>query len=206
MKLNSKIALVGQGVVLVPYRPEHVPKYHQWMCDPKLLAATASDPLTLEEEYVMQQNWERDDDKLTFIILVRPDNNQDGDLSHLSDDDIRRSFPMVGDVNLFLTENDSGGRQAEVEVMVAEENYRQRTIAYNALQILLSYATSPDCSLRLHPYNFFVKVAADNVASLSLFKKLGFLHTSSELDHFGELKMWAGRVSWDADYDMRDWP
>jgi len=47
--------LVGSKVVLVPYRPEHVPKYHQWMLDEELRSLTASDPLSLEEEYEMQR-------------------------------------------------------------------------------------------------------------------------------------------------------
>lgn len=44
----------GDKVVLVPYREEHVEKYHQWMSDPRLLQLTASEPLTLAEEYEMQ--------------------------------------------------------------------------------------------------------------------------------------------------------
>lgn len=43
--------------------------------DPSLQEATASEPLTLQQEYDMQQTWAQDDDKCTFIVLdtSRPD-------------------------------------------------------------------------------------------------------------------------------------
>ncbi|KPI85819.1 hypothetical protein ABL78_5123 [Leptomonas seymouri] len=40
------------------------------MCDPALLAATESEPLSLEEEYENQHSWLQSTDKLTFILLV----------------------------------------------------------------------------------------------------------------------------------------
>jgi hypothetical protein len=48
-----------------------VDTYHGWMADPALQAATASEPLTLEEEYAMQRTWLEDEDKCTFIVLDR---------------------------------------------------------------------------------------------------------------------------------------
>lgn len=71
MRLNANTILEGEGVVLVPYRREHVVLYHTWMQDPVLQEATASEPLTLEQEYEMQASWARDEDKLTFIVLDR---------------------------------------------------------------------------------------------------------------------------------------
>ncbi|KAK2998641.1 hypothetical protein RJ639_023716, partial [Escallonia herrerae] len=66
-----KVSLEGGKVILVPYMKEHVPKYHQWMQDPVLLAATGSEPLTLDQEYQMQLSWTQDPFKQTFIILEK---------------------------------------------------------------------------------------------------------------------------------------
>jgi hypothetical protein len=62
MKSNSNLVIRGSGVVLVPYRPEHVLQYHSWMQDAMLQELTASEPLTLDEEYQMQKSWAEDPD------------------------------------------------------------------------------------------------------------------------------------------------
>ena len=78
MLVNSNLTITGERAVLVPYRQEHVPVYHEWMVsravlwlstclglhsgfgasldqegifvqeDPALQEATASQPLTIE--------------------------------------------------------------------------------------------------------------------------------------------------------------
>lgn len=78
MLVNINLTITGERVVLVPYRQEHVPVYHEWMVsravlwpivclglhvdfgaslhhegifvqeDPALQEATASEPLTIE--------------------------------------------------------------------------------------------------------------------------------------------------------------
>ncbi|KAF8154896.1 GNAT domain-containing protein [Crassisporium funariophilum] len=170
MKTNSDTVLVGSRVVLVPYRSEHVSKYHEWMLDEDLRTLTASEPLSLEEEYEMQKKWQEDEDKLTFIILARGlggDNIQEL-VSNLTPTDVRiADLPMVGDVNLFLSgtlphrrlasEAQTSGTQnlvemeeqdtdqdefhAEVEIMIAEPSFRRKGFALEALQLMLGYAT-----------------------------------------------------------------
>lgn len=62
MRHNANLVLQGQRVVLVPYRREHVALYHTWMQDPELQELTASEPLSLQEEYEMQASWREDAD------------------------------------------------------------------------------------------------------------------------------------------------
>jgi len=97
-------------VTLVPYRKEHVEIYHKWMEDEWIREMTASERLTLEQEYAMQESWHLDPDKCTFIILDRslPD----------TPNIETKGGAMAGDVNLFLNQEKGSG---EIEVMIAQE-------------------------------------------------------------------------------------
>lgn len=37
-------------------------RYHQWMTDPELQELTASEPLSIDQEYEMQETWRNDED------------------------------------------------------------------------------------------------------------------------------------------------
>lgn len=52
--------VLGERAVLVPYLREHVPRYHDWMQDPALLEATASEPLSLAQEFDVHRSWTLD--------------------------------------------------------------------------------------------------------------------------------------------------
>lgn len=64
MKMSLKIK--GKSIELVPYEEKFVPNYHEWMKDPYILEMTASEPLSLEEEYEMQKTWMADPKSMKF--------------------------------------------------------------------------------------------------------------------------------------------
>ncbi|XP_073968553.1 microtubule-associated Nat9 isoform X4 [Rhodnius prolixus] len=106
MKQNSSTKIIMSKVVLVPYRISHVEK---WMNSDELRKQTASEKLTLSEEYEMQQTWLNDENK-----------------------------SMIGDANLYLTKTE-GGFIGEIGLMIAECSFRGRGYGKEALFGLLNY-------------------------------------------------------------------
>lgn len=159
MKLNAQTAIWTDLLVLVPYRASHVPTYHGWMQSAELQQLTASEPLTLPEEFDMQQSWLQDDNKCTFILLDR--------LTFERTRDQQKS--MVGDVNLFLL----GDAAAEAEVMVAERWARGAGRGRQATAAMLRYGVHTLCLSR-----FEVKIGLANEASRRMFAGMGFAEVS----------------------------
>lgn len=189
MRDNYETVLVGTKVVLVPYRNEHVLNYHEWMQRSELLEATASEPLTLEEEYKMQQAWRDDKDKCTFIVLQKnkcvgvpscgaPFEDSLQSPCVLPIDFIQQNLSaMIGDVNLFLSleefddleveqKHAKPRKQAELDIMIAEDKARRKGMGSEASRIMLLYAIK-----RLGIERFFVKISQNNIASKSMFEK-----------------------------------
>lgn len=153
MRANENLVLSGNRIRLVPYTSAHVPRYHVWMQDPFLQEMTASEPLTIEEEYAMQSSWQADQDKCTFIIELKEQSPMDE--------------RMIGDVNLFFNVEDPS--VAEIEVMIAEKVYRRKGLGREALSLMLAYGTQ-----ELRVSGFIAKIALKNESSLRLFEALGF--------------------------------
>lgn len=145
---------VLQRVVLHPYVPSMVEKYHSWMQDDELLELTGSERLTLAEELENQQSWWIDPSKYTFIILSA----QHSDPAHPEQS-------MIGDINLFLL----GDGVGEISVMIAEKDYRGRGLAGECVRHMLQLAQQ-----HLHISSFIAKIQADNAPSIRLFSTLGF--------------------------------
>lgn len=169
MRLNSDtvISIAGYPLVLVPYKEIHVRCYHIWMQSPDLLALTASEPLSLEEEFQNMKSWREDDTKMTFIILDRS---------------LGENF-MVGDVNLYLQpKTEEGKNVAEIEVMIAEPAARRKGLAKTALKIMMAFAVE-----QLKTDIFIAKVLDHNKPSIALFTTALKFEEERIVPVFGEI-------------------
>jgi GNAT superfamily N-acetyltransferase len=77
----------------------------------ELQKSTASEPLTIEQEYDMQRSWREDGDKLTFIACLAPKVPPNNGTIVAGQEDSDEA--MIGDVNLFISEADDD--EGEVE-------------------------------------------------------------------------------------------
>ncbi|XP_030929650.1 N-acetyltransferase 9-like protein isoform X2 [Quercus lobata] len=163
---KKRVSLEGKKVIMVPYMEAHVPKYHEWMQHPALLQATASEPLTLQQEFQMQLTWTQDPNKQTFIVLDRE--MVVGEFIH-GDPHVEA---MVGDVNLYMNNFDDPN-MAEIEIMIAEPKSRGKGLGKESVLLMMAFAVE---SLGIHIFR--AKIGESNGASLTLFRKLGFEEAS----------------------------
>ncbi|XP_046584687.1 N-acetyltransferase 9-like protein [Haliotis rubra] len=177
MRINENTFLCGSKVVLVPYERHHVPKYHTWMQSEELQELTASEPLSLEEEYAMQEAWRQDLDKCTFIILDVDLYQKSGEPTQCD----REIGAMVGDVNLFFNEGEK--HVAEIEIMIAESSARGRGLGKEALLSMMRYGVEV-----LGLTKITAKIGYSNSPSLAMFNKLGFIEVSRS-DIFKEVTL-----------------
>lgn len=162
MKINSTTTIIGDKVILVPYLTHHVEKYHQWMSNPELQELTASEPLTLQAEYDMQQSWLNDEDKCTFIVLDKLKYEKEKD----------EVSAMIGDTNLFISDRNEPST-GEIEVMIAEKDARGGGRGRETTQLMLRY-----CLEKLSITKFLVKIGCSNEPSTKLFESLKFVEVS----------------------------
>ncbi|KAI9369936.1 N-acetyltransferase [Aspergillus egyptiacus] len=161
MLLNATTAISTPKVLLVPYSKWHVPRYHEWMKDPTIQQATASEPLTLEEEYAMQTSWRNDADKLTFIIC-RPVSSSSPEKTETKkkpetmtelDAHADTEPNMLGDINLFLRVDDGeDGSSApsivgEIELMIAETRAQGNGYGRGALLAFLRFVREHEVAI-----------------------------------------------------------
>ncbi|OBT88361.1 hypothetical protein VE02_02347 [Pseudogymnoascus sp. 03VT05] len=156
MLLNATTAVTTPAILLVPYGEHHVLWYNEWMKSPDLQELTASEPLTLEEEYAMQLSWQTDFDKLTFIAChpipgtLSKSAGQDSCDGVISSQVYDAPEKMIGDVNLFLRlayELDEEGEEmlnrpyvrGEIELMIASPSDQGRGFGKAILLAFLQY-------------------------------------------------------------------
>ncbi|KAF8940512.1 N-acetyltransferase 9 [Haplosporangium gracile] len=125
---------------------------------------TASEPLTIEEEFEMQESWRVDENKCTFIILARETPDQE-----ITPENALVQ-PMVGDVNLFFNDHDDP-HSAEIEIMIAG---KRKGMGLEALRMMMTYAYQSLGTKRIT-----AKISTENKGSIQLFlTQLGFVQIS----------------------------
>lgn len=213
MLINKGVSIYTNKVALVPYCSHHVKRYHEWMRDRDIQVATASEALSLDDEYAMQRSWRTDGDKLTFISC-RPWEAPEGPRSH--EQELRS---MIGDTNLFVSVNEEESGDVavvgELELMIAEKQ-NQRTgygraavlvfllyIFRHETEVLHEYFSSPrDVDQTAHFDYLRVKINESNGRSISLFESLGFKKTETAPNFFGEYELRTKALNMDRVQDM----
>ncbi|KAG5928035.1 hypothetical protein E4U42_001381 [Claviceps africana] len=200
MRVNQSTAVKAGKVLLVPYEARHVPKYHTWMQDPAIQEATASEPLTLQEEYENQRSWRASHDKLTFIVCEAPAGAASSAVVRAGVADAEER--MRGDVNLFIYEDEladavdaRGMLRGEMDVMIADRGHWRKGFGRAAVEGLLVYARR-NLDRILEEYGgdrasmagLMAKIKEGNGGSRALFEGLGFRQRGG-VNYFGEVVM-----------------
>ena len=151
----------------------------------------------------MQKSWRTDADKLTFITCLPLREGKTEVIAGEHDAPAR----MIGDVNLFLTEENNEGDESipvgEIELMIATKYNQGRGYGRASLLAFLQYIhsheedilkeyvqgrqRSPGGPSRLAYLR--VKIAQSNGRSIRLFESVGFQKAYAEANYFGEVEL-----------------
>ncbi|CAG9782799.1 unnamed protein product [Diatraea saccharalis] len=141
------------------------------MSSKELQTLTASESLTLEEEYEMQKSWQDDEDS-NFLILL---------YCIFINSSVPMKYSMIGDTNIFI--KDKQEALGEIEIMIAEESVRGKKLGWESVILMLIYGIQ---ILGLKIYE--AKISITNIISLKMFHKLGF-EEKSVSDVFQEITL-----------------
>ncbi|CAH1400507.1 unnamed protein product [Nezara viridula] len=138
----------------------------------ELRKQTASERLSLEEEYEMQQTWLNDEEKCTFIVL-------DKKLMEESNNEI---VSMIGDANLYIRK-DGENVIGEIGLMIAEPSFRSCGRGSEAALFILRYGVE-----NIGVNKYLAVISSDNKTSINLFGKFNFVK-ENESEVFQEVTL-----------------
>lgn len=183
------IEIRTKNLVLREYTKELVETYHKWMQDPWLRDKTASELLSIEDEYKAQEEWLHDINKQTFIIFDKLIQSET-----ISKSINQNTAGMCGDVNLFIMDSDASESYsliesalpvlaAEIMIMIAEPWARRKGYATEAVHAMMHFGIQIRGIRR-----FVAKIDDSNQASIGLFTQLGF-RVAKKMPYFSEIHM-----------------
>lgn len=155
----------------------------------------------------MQRSWRTDADKLTFITCLPLPVERTEIIAGEHDAPAR----MIGDVNLFFTEDNKDGDEdrnlntlvGEIELMIATRENQGRGYGRASLLAFLQFIQTHEKDI-LEEYGrgqqssqgvpstlayLRVKIAESNGRSIRLFESVGFQKVSAEANYFGEVEL-----------------
>ncbi|MCJ1247442.1 hypothetical protein MMC30_004656 [Trapelia coarctata] len=169
------------------------------MQDEEIQEATASEPLSLDEEYAMQQSWRQDPDKLTFIACLPL--GRESEVVRAGSGDSPDC--MLGDVDLFLTASEEDAVIGEVELMIAIKDQQGHGYGRASLLAFLRFIVEHEQGImeefeRMSSggrgiEGLVVKIGEANQRSIGLFGSVGFERVGEGGNYFGERELKMGR-------------
>jgi len=169
------VPLKGKNIVLRSLEPSDLELLYQWENDTEnWFASNTITPYSrqaMKELIDSSRNDIYQNKQLRLMIDFVPGNDSDE--------------KTVGAIDLF--DFDPHHQRAGVGILIAHKDYREKGIASEALSILISYAFK---TLGLH--QLYCSIAKNNEASISLFKKAGFVMAGEKKDWLKDSNSWTG--------------
>jgi RimJ/RimL family protein N-acetyltransferase len=151
---------------LVDFTQEFVQIFHKWMQEEEVLQLTSTDPMSLEDVTNLSCQSLKGHCIVKIILL-------DG--------------VPIGDVDLFYSVDEDLLRAGEINILIAEKQYRSKGYGKIALVNFIEILKKQADSLR--PEYLCAKINKENAASIRLFENAGFVKECDVPNVFDEFKL-----------------